>query len=268
MLPVGAEVGADHARPYLSPLLAQQAPPLDAELGRLVGRDLDDHALDQTCARRRVELVDHGAHWRYSGSAAVMMSEDGRRVGLDLPPTGWAEAAPARSTARSTAACRRGCRLRGRGGDTRGPPAACVLPEAAAAGGAVLRGCTAAQHLRPASPRRHSSGDHPDVAGRGRAGGAGRACRPASWMWRHAPGLPALTSSAVAARLGDHRCRPPAAGGRVPGTAAAPAAVGQRCTSGREVGWPAHGAAGSPRRRRRWRSIAAMMLAMRCRLSA
>ena len=58
--PPRLEVGADHADVRVA-VVAERALPLDAELGRLVGVDLDDQALDHDLRAPAVEPVDHGA---------------------------------------------------------------------------------------------------------------------------------------------------------------------------------------------------------------
>ena len=49
--------------------------PLDAELGRLVGRDFDDQRFDEDLRAAHVELVDDRAHVVVDGSGAMMISE-------------------------------------------------------------------------------------------------------------------------------------------------------------------------------------------------
>jgi type II secretory pathway component PulM len=56
-----AEVGAHANQVGVAPA-ADQALPLEAEVGGVVARHLHDHALDVHLCAARVELFDHGPH--------------------------------------------------------------------------------------------------------------------------------------------------------------------------------------------------------------
>ena len=92
MLPVPPEVGADHADPFLSPFVADQALPLEAEVGGVVAVDLDDQRLDVDLRAARVELVDHRAHLAVHRLGRGDDQRIGRRVGLDQAAGGGAGA--------------------------------------------------------------------------------------------------------------------------------------------------------------------------------
>ena len=79
-----ARVGADHADVAVA-AAADAGLPLDAELGRLVGVDLDDQAFDQHLRAAAVEPVDHRAQLPVERLGRADDQRVGGRIGLDLP---------------------------------------------------------------------------------------------------------------------------------------------------------------------------------------
>ena len=155
--------------------MPRQGLPLDAELGRLVGGDLDDQRLDVDLRAAQVELVDDRAQLvvqrlgrrddqRVGGGSAWIVEA----AGDELPP------ASRRAAARPAASAG------ARAGSAAPPPAptparpATAAGDGAAAAGVAAAGEQRAQRLRDARGVGVLEVDDEDVAA-----GAARACRAA-----------------------------------------------------------------------------------------
>ena len=219
----------------------EMALPLEAEVGRLVGVDLDDQRLDVDLRAARVELVDHGAQLPVQRLGAVMISELVAGSAWMKPPVdGLADAA----TGVVDAACAAGGRRRPR--RTRLRRCRC-RPRRRCAARRRRRRRRPRAARRPASPRRHSSGRPP------------RCCRPrcrpgVGWsslaisdaQCASRAGLAARTISELLRGSASTVSAPPAAGS--PGCARRrAAAVGQALHHRRQVGWRPRASAAPPR---------------------
>jgi hypothetical protein len=262
--PPEREVGAGHQAGLVAGL-AQQALPLEAEVGRACGRPPR-----RSCSRCRPARGGCRAGrsalrtWRYSGSGAVMTSELVAGSAWMKPPVdGWADGCHRRGLA--AAAAGSACRLLAAGKLQWQPPPPPPAPPPAAAGAAQV----AARKGRRSTWRQLGGVGvlqvhHPHATRPGRP--RCRAVEP-----RHRAQLPpggrvgGAHDQRVAARVGHHRDgrRPPA----MAGTAGAAAAF-QRCTiCARSLATACCSGITSTSVAAGW-SSAAMILAMRCRLSA